>query len=59
MPKDYSSMSNDCVLLMATHGDQNAKEERLRREIMAVDEVDYEKASEVLFSFEIVFTFFS
>eukprot|EP00008_Paramoeba_atlantica_P011338 CAMPEP_0201492328 /NCGR_PEP_ID=MMETSP0151_2-20130828/32660_1 /ASSEMBLY_ACC=CAM_ASM_000257 /TAXON_ID=200890 /ORGANISM="Paramoeba atlantica, Strain 621/1 / CCAP 1560/9" /LENGTH=213 /DNA_ID=CAMNT_0047879073 /DNA_START=186 /DNA_END=828 /DNA_ORIENTATION=+ len=46
MPKDYSSMSNDCVLLMATHGDQNAKEERLRREIMAVDEVDYEKASE-------------
>jgi hypothetical protein len=41
MPKLYYEMPNDVLLTMAVMGDQEAREERLIREIMAVDNVDW------------------
>jgi hypothetical protein len=41
MPKIYNEMPNDILLSMAVMGDQEAREERLIREIMAVDNVDW------------------
>ena len=38
MPKLYYEMPNDVLLTMAVMGDQDAREERLIREIMAVDD---------------------
>lgn len=40
----YNTMSNDILTLMASHGDQFAREERLIRNIMAVDEVEWDAA---------------
>ncbi len=37
MPKHYKHYSNDAIITMASAGDQDAREERLIREIMAVD----------------------
>ena len=39
MAREYDEMPNDVLLAMAASGDQEAKEERLIREIMAVDNV--------------------
>lgn len=44
MPKRYSEMPNDILLTMAVMGDQDARSERLIREIMAVDGVKWEDA---------------
>lgn len=44
MPKRYSEMPNDILLTMAVMGDQDAREERLIREIMSVDNVSWEDA---------------
>eukprot|EP01038_Epipyxis_sp_PR26KG_P012041 gene12041-16114_t len=44
MPKNYDEMPNDILLSMAVMGDQEAREERLIREIMSVDNVDWEGA---------------
>ena len=41
MPKRYNEMPNDILLSMAVMGDQEAREERLIREIMAVDNVSW------------------
>lgn len=41
MPKNYDEMPNDVLLSMAIMGDQEAREERLIREIMAVDDVSW------------------
>lgn len=41
MPKNYDEMPNDVLLTMAIMGDQEAREERLIREIMAVDNVSW------------------
>lgn len=44
LPKTYNEMPNEILLTMAIMGDQDAKEERLIREIMAVDSVDWVEA---------------
>lgn len=44
MPRNYDEMPNDVLLSMAVMGDQEAREERLIREIMAVDNVSWEDA---------------
>lgn len=41
MPKAYNQMNNDILLSMAILGDPEARKERLIREIMAVDNVDW------------------
>lgn len=41
MPKNYNEIPNDILLNMAVMGDQEAREERLIREIMAVDNVTW------------------
>ena len=44
MPKNYDELSNDVLLTMAVMGDQEAREERVIREIMSVDNLSWEKA---------------
>lgn len=44
MPKNYDELPNDILLTMAVMGDQEAREERLIREIMSVDNVPWEEA---------------
>jgi hypothetical protein len=39
MVKAYNCMSNEILLTLAAMGDQEAREERVIREIMAVDQV--------------------
>ena len=46
MAKNYDEMPNDILLSMAISGDQEAREERLIREIMSVDNISWEKAEE-------------
>ena len=41
MPKNYDEMPNDVLLSMAIMGDQEAREERLIREIMSVDNIPW------------------
>jgi hypothetical protein len=41
LPKNYNDMPNDVLLTMAVMGDQDAREERLVREIMSVDNVSW------------------
>ena len=41
MPRHYNEMPNDVLLTMAIAGDQEAREERVIREIMAVDSVEW------------------
>jgi hypothetical protein len=48
LPKEYDEYPNDVIITMAVMGDQGAREERLVREIMAVDEVAYEVAQSTL-----------
>lgn len=44
MPACYAEMPNDIILNMAVNGDQEAREERLIRCIMATDNVSWEQA---------------
>eukprot|EP00808_Paulinella_micropora_P004199 g2827.t1 len=44
MPRHYYEMHNDALLLMAARGDAGARKERLCREVMACDRVDYIQA---------------
>jgi len=44
MSKDYSTMPNETLVVIAVMGDQQAREERLIREIMSVDELSWEAA---------------
>lgn len=41
MPKYYKDMPNEMILNLAASGDQDAREERLIREIMATDNVTW------------------
>jgi hypothetical protein len=41
MPRNYNEIPNDILLNMAVTGDQEAREERLIREIMIVDNLDW------------------
>jgi hypothetical protein len=41
LPKNYDEMPNDVLLSMAVMGDQEAREERLIREIMSVDNISW------------------
>lgn len=45
MPRDLSSLPNEIVVTLAIQENHVAREEMLRREIMAVDDVDWETAS--------------
>lgn len=45
MPRRYEDMSNDLIITMAVLGDQEAREERLIREIMCVDNSDWHTAN--------------
>jgi hypothetical protein len=44
MPREYHEFSNVLLLKMASYGDQNAKEERLIRDIMTVDNCSWDAA---------------
>lgn len=44
LPREFEEMSNDTITILARMGDQEAREERLIREIMRVDDVDWEAA---------------
>jgi hypothetical protein len=44
MPTTYNDMSNEMLTIMAVDGDYKAKQERLIRNIMAVDNVEWEQA---------------
>jgi hypothetical protein len=44
MPRTYRTFPNDVLLTSAIMGDQEAREERLIRDIMAVDNVNWEEA---------------
>jgi hypothetical protein len=48
MPKNYNEMPNEILLTMAVGGDQEAREERVIREIMSVDNIEWDKAQEKL-----------
>jgi hypothetical protein len=43
--KHYNELSNDLIIVMSANGDQEAKEERLIREIMTVDGVEWKDAN--------------
>lgn len=44
LPREFEEMSNDVITIMAVLGDQEAREERLIREIMAIDGVTWADA---------------
>ena len=44
MQREYFEFPNEILLLMAAHGDHEARRERLTREIMCVDAVNWENA---------------
>lgn len=44
MPREFEEMSSDTIIVLARMGDQEAREERLLREIMQVDDVDRQGA---------------
>ena len=48
MPTTYSAMSNDIILAMSAAGDLLARQERLTRNVMAVDGVDWDDADVVV-----------
>jgi len=48
MPREYYEMSNQLIVQLAISGDHDAVTERLVREIMHVDGIDYEAAVERL-----------
>ena len=44
MPRHYNEMPNDILLTMAASGDQQAREERVIREVMSVDGIEWQAA---------------
>lgn len=44
LPREFEEMSNDTITILARMGDQEAREERLIREIMRCDDVDWQSA---------------
>lgn len=44
LPREFEEMSNDVITILAVLGDQEAREERLIREIMRVDGVTWQAA---------------
>ena len=44
MPRSYNELPNELIISAAIEGDQNAIEERLIREIMAVDGLSWDDA---------------
>ncbi|KAJ8610111.1 hypothetical protein CTAYLR_007087 [Chrysophaeum taylorii] len=44
MPRAYHEFPNDVLLMMAANMDHDARQERLTREVMAVDKVSWEEA---------------
>jgi hypothetical protein len=44
MPREYSEMTNEALLILSVSGDHDASRERLTREIMHVDDVTWENA---------------
>ena len=44
LPSDYNEMPNDVIQIMAVDGDSDAKEERLIRNIMCVDGIEWAEA---------------
>jgi hypothetical protein len=44
LPRQFEEMSNDVITIMAVLGDQEAREERLIREIMSVDNLSWSDA---------------
>ncbi len=48
MPRGWSQVSNDDLVVLAKQGVHAAREERLRREIMSVDQVEYLDADKKL-----------
>ena len=49
MPKLYNELSNDVIITMSVLGDQEAREERLIREIMSVENLTWKEAQSILF----------
>lgn len=47
MPKTYEDLSNDTLFILASMGNQEAREERLIREIMAVNKCTWEHAQPI------------
>lgn len=43
-PREFEEMSNETITILARMGDQEAREERLIREIMNIDDVDWNDA---------------
>jgi hypothetical protein len=52
MPRAYSEMTNESLLILSAKGDHDAARERLTREIMHVDDVTWEDALPKLNEFE-------
>ena len=53
MPREYCEMPNDMLMQLGALGEHEANKERLRREIMAVDNVDWNAAGPKLLEMEI------
>jgi len=49
MPKLYNELPNDVIITMSVLGDQEAREERLIREIMSVENLSWKDAQSILF----------
>jgi len=49
MPKLYNELPNDVIITMSVLGDQEAREERLIREIMSVENLSWKDAQNILF----------
>mmetsp|Transcript_9291 Transcript_9291/g.9369 ORF Transcript_9291/g.9369 Transcript_9291/m.9369 type:complete len:235 (+) Transcript_9291:54-758(+) len=52
--KQYNTLTNESLLLMAIAGDQKAREERFIRDIMAVDEIEWNAASDKFISIKAI-----
>ena len=53
MPREYCEMPNDMLMQLGALGEHEANKERLRREIMAVDNVDWDAAGPKLTEIEV------
>jgi len=52
MPREFSEMSNDTLMQLGALGEHDATKERLRREIMAVDGLEWDGAGAKLYEIE-------
>jgi hypothetical protein len=48
MPREYCEMPNDMLMQLGALGEHDANQERLRREVMAVDNVSWDEAGPIL-----------